>query len=408
MAKRDAALSNPVTSVYVRAMHRSAIPLSTLRAHVRAHAENRPGVYRMIGPAGQTLYVGKSVHVRTRLLSYFRARPGEKAWRLMRDTTRIIWDHIPDEFGALLRELRLIQRHTPAYNVRHKGPRSVAFIKITADLAPRLAVVRRPVEDRSEYFGPLPRSTRLREAVTDLAHLLGIRDCPSSTPMHFADQLDVFGSAGGGLGAFGRAPKCIRAELGGCSAPCAGHVSAADYRRQIDRARAFFGGREDGVLEPLHAAMHEAAAAARFEYAAVLRDRLDRLEWLRDHVALFEHEIQSLNFVYRPRPRLGRGRLYVVRQGRVCDHLWWPTTNEQRRRARQRIRAHFTSTAPDPSRWTSSAAAEALFVARWFRLHPDEHRRTRAPEWFRATRRPSAGSSRTRRGARAERRAASC
>ena len=53
--------------------------VDSLLAHVREHAENRPGVYRMLGPSREVLYVGKSVRVRTRLLSYFRADDGEKA-----------------------------------------------------------------------------------------------------------------------------------------------------------------------------------------------------------------------------------------------------------------------------------------------------------------------------------------
>ena len=52
---------------------------STLREYVRAHAENRPGIYRMTGPGDELLYVGKSVKVRSRLLSYFTAERGEKA-----------------------------------------------------------------------------------------------------------------------------------------------------------------------------------------------------------------------------------------------------------------------------------------------------------------------------------------
>ncbi|HIF20543.1 MAG TPA: nuclease, partial [Gemmatimonadetes bacterium] len=58
-------------------------PNPTLREHIRAKAENRPGVYRMYGPGEELLYVGKSVHVRTRLLSYFRASKGEKTWELI-------------------------------------------------------------------------------------------------------------------------------------------------------------------------------------------------------------------------------------------------------------------------------------------------------------------------------------
>ena len=52
-------------------------PTATLREYVRAHAENRPGIYRMTGPGDELLYVGKSVKVRSRLLSYFTAERGE-------------------------------------------------------------------------------------------------------------------------------------------------------------------------------------------------------------------------------------------------------------------------------------------------------------------------------------------
>jgi excinuclease ABC subunit C len=61
----------------------------TLREHIRSRAENRPGVYRMFGPDDELLYVGKSVHVRSRVLSYFRAYKGEKAWDLIRTTSAV-------------------------------------------------------------------------------------------------------------------------------------------------------------------------------------------------------------------------------------------------------------------------------------------------------------------------------
>ena len=94
--------------------------LPTLREQVRARAENRPGVYRFRGPARELLYVGKSVRVRSRLLSYFTAPRGDKAWNLVRDAAAVEWDYVPNEFGALLAEMRLIQRHRPRYNVEHK------------------------------------------------------------------------------------------------------------------------------------------------------------------------------------------------------------------------------------------------------------------------------------------------
>jgi excinuclease ABC subunit C len=77
-------------------------PAAELRADVRAGCENRPGIYRMIGPGDEVLYVGKSVRVRTRLLSYFRADRGEKAAEIISHTHRIDWEYAPSEFAALL------------------------------------------------------------------------------------------------------------------------------------------------------------------------------------------------------------------------------------------------------------------------------------------------------------------
>ena len=45
-------------------------PPAELRADVRAACANRPGIYRMMGPGDEVLYVGKSIRVRTRLLSF--------------------------------------------------------------------------------------------------------------------------------------------------------------------------------------------------------------------------------------------------------------------------------------------------------------------------------------------------
>ena len=63
--------------------------LPALREHVRLRAEDRPGVYRMIDQNGDVLYVGKSVRVRSRVLSYFNALPGEKPESIMRQACAV-------------------------------------------------------------------------------------------------------------------------------------------------------------------------------------------------------------------------------------------------------------------------------------------------------------------------------
>ena len=60
----------------------AAANVAALRAHVKKHCEDRPGVYRMHTADGEVLYVGKSKRVRTRLMSYFRLPfPEEKGAR---------------------------------------------------------------------------------------------------------------------------------------------------------------------------------------------------------------------------------------------------------------------------------------------------------------------------------------
>src|SRR5207237_6373859 len=76
--------------------------LGVMHADVRARAENRPGVYRMLTSAGEVVYVGKSKRVRTRLLSYFRCSfPEDKGARILREADAIEWDYTPSEFAAL-------------------------------------------------------------------------------------------------------------------------------------------------------------------------------------------------------------------------------------------------------------------------------------------------------------------
>lgn len=384
-------------------MPHAACPPTELRAHVRAHAEDRPGVYRIFGSDDELIYVGKSVRLRTRLLSYFRASKNDKPYRIMREAQRIAWEHIPDEFGALVREMRLIQRHNPRFNVRHRRRGTFAFIVLTHEIAPRLRVVRQLRNDGCEVFGPLPDSEPLRSAVRDLAHEAGLRDCPSSTAMHFADQLDIFG-----LQQNVRSPGCIRAELDSCSAPCCGRITALDYARRVGQARALITGSDDRVLEQLHARMRTAAAAEQFEYAAALRDRLERLQWLKHRISTFRTELASLDFVYRARARRGRSRLYLIRQGRVCAQLPWPRSTQGRDRARRQIEYVYASPLPNTTQLSAEDAAEMMLVAHWFRIHPEERQHTRPPSWFRGSRRPSSAPARTRPGARAERKGASC
>lgn len=349
---------------------------SALREQVRSLAENRPGVYRMLGPGGELLYVGKSVRVRARVLSYFRAPKGEKAWDLIRDTSKIEWDYIPNEFFALIHEMKLIQRWQPRYNVQHRRKRIYAFVKITREPAPRLLPVSRVTEDGAAYYGPFPRVGAVARIVRELAHVLGLRDCPAATPVHFDDQLEMFDA--------GRVPRCIRADLSTCLAPCCGRPTAREYRAAVDLARRFLEGRADRPLAELQQRMDEASARLDFEYAALLRDRLERLRGFRDQLVAFRGTVQDLTFVYRVPGFGGDDRIYLIRRGRIRKELSHPKTKRARVRVARAVEAVYREVDAGPAGLAPQDAAEILLVAGWFRKHPKERRRTMAPDrWLR-------------------------
>lgn len=364
------------------------VPNPALKDYVRQHAEDRPGVYRMLGPEEELLYVGKSVRVKSRVLSYFRADPGEKAGKLIRDTRQITWDYVPNEFAALVREMRLIKRWQPRYNVEHRRKRSFAFIKITREPAPRILPVTRVLPDGGTYFGPFPRPRSLAETLRGLTQILRLRDCPASVPTFFGDQLEIFGR--------GRTPRCIRAGTGSCLGPCCGGCSSREYLERTETARRFLEGRTREPLRLLQEEMERAAAALEYEYAALLRDRLARLETLQREMVAFKGRIEGLSFVYRIRGFNGDDRLYLIRKGMVEEEIPHPRGREKRARAARKVKRVFSGPQVRlrPGSLTQDKASEILLVARWFRLRQWEMARTLPPErWLAEFDLPDSGSS---------------
>lgn len=388
MAVRDGVGSGRTGLLVSRTNHETATPAHfpvdpnpTLKAFVQAQAENRPGVYRMYGPGEELLYVGKSVHVRTRLLSYFRADKGEKAWELIREAANITWEYIPNEFAALVHEMKLIQKAQPRFNVQHKRRKIYAFVKVTQEIAPRIVPVSRVAQDGAMYYGPFPRVKALGRTVRELGYVLGLRDCPSTTPVFFNDQLEMFDA--------GRAPRCIRAELRSCLAPCVGRPTSDEYSAAVDLARRFLEGRADKPLAELEASMNAAAGRHDFEYAAIVRDRLERLRGFRDELVAFRGRVEDLTFVYRVPGFRGDDRVYLIRRGRIRKVLVHPKGVASRARVASHVEKVFGEPEVGPSGLEPEEAAEILMVARWFRLNPRERKRTLPPDEWLEKKRPA-------------------
>lgn len=337
-----------------------------MRARVVEECERRPGVYRLIGPTGLVLYVGQSRVLRTRLLSYFRAKGRRnKAARILRHAFSVEWEYTNTEFGALLRELRLIKQYRPPFNammVVDEWPRG--YVALTGGSMPGLRIVPRSDDpDAVALFGPFRRVSLLREAVRSLADATGLRDC----------TLDDASLRPGNRT---RAPGCLRHALGVCAGPCVEAIDSIRYRSAAESVRAFLEGKSDAPVQALRDGMHRAAAELEFERAGVLRDRLERVAWLHERVQHFHANVDRLTFRYAAQGADGRDWIYLVRRGTVRAEVPAPATGEEHERLEALAERVYGGADPTGADIPTHDLDEFYLVASWFRRRPDERART--------------------------------
>ncbi len=346
-----------------------ATDLERLRRRVRALAENRPAVYRMLSATGRVLYAGKARRLRTRLLTYFRAEyPADKQARILHAAHDIQWDYAPSEFAACLAELRCIRQHRPPFNVAMNRTRRSVLVKVSGGPAPRVYAGTSVVAGDVAAYGPFASLGRTLDAVRTLNDLLGLRDCGPTMPIVYEPQGDLFGAP--------LQAGCIRHELGTCCGPCAALVGEGDYHRRVAVAAAFLEGRS---LEPVARTVAQMTSAAErhdFERAGFWRDRFERLEWLLAATSRARAAVDLLTFVYRDPGEFGDDRAYLVRHGVVRAVYPWPGTPIEREAFRGVLAAELACPVPPPWPLPLEHLDEILLLMSWFRRHPDALRRT--------------------------------
>jgi excinuclease ABC subunit C len=339
---------------------------AVLRARVRERCPRRPGVYSMVDRDGRLIYVGKAKCLRSRLLSYFREGSREaKAGRIIDHTRAVVWEFAPSEFAALLRELELIRRWRPAYNVLGlPGRQRFSYVCLGRKPAPYLFLARQPTAEAVAAYGPIPGSSRAAEAVRRLNDGFKLRDCTQAQKMRFAEQGELFPIV--------QPAGCLRYEIGTCVGPCAAYVTRAGYAKQVRAARAFLEGRDVGLLTGLERDMAAAAAALEFERAAALRDKLEPLQWLHERLVWLQRARDEHTFVYPLTGDDGRTLWYLIHRGRVRATVLEPADPASRRAAQAAIETAFPQQNGPDGLVAPDQIDSIMIVAGWFRRHPDE------------------------------------
>jgi DNA polymerase-3 subunit epsilon len=238
-----------------------------------------PGVYIFRDGAGQVLYVGKSVSIRSRARAHFAPSSPPAAWTA--HAAVVDYRTTTSELGALVLESRLIKELRPPGNTRlvRRDDRLV-YIRCRLDIAyPILEVATEPAAGHAVTIGPVHGRRLAAELVEQLDSLFGLRHCGRRLPRR--EHPSAYG------------------QMGRCLSPCLGDLDPNLYRRRVDEVLSLFA-RGDGagpLLAHLDRQMCAAAGQLRYERAAALHRRRGRL-------ATVLHRLDGVLESTHARPRL--------------------------------------------------------------------------------------------------------
>jgi len=198
----------------------ASIPAQLDKSIVDALPET-PGVYTFIGEDGEILYIGKSVNIRSRIMSHFANthRDGKemKLWSEVRDIT---YESTVSDLGASLLELKKIKTEYPKYNQMSRSVKGLWYLEryinekgyVAFNLVPDSKIV---FEDLKNLYAVFKTK---RQAVAFLSEL--------AKEHHACPKL---------LGAESGRGVCFSSQLGTCSGACVGKVRPKAYNALIEK-----------------------------------------------------------------------------------------------------------------------------------------------------------------------------
>jgi excinuclease ABC subunit C len=260
------------------------------------------GVYLYKDSAGKTIYIGKAKNLRSRVRSYFQARPFDrKTDALLRQIADVEFIVTDKEVEALILEATLTKKHKPRYNVNLKDDKSYPHLKLTINEPfPKVVITRRIQNDGALYFGPFLPASMARKTIDVINRTFQLRTCDI--------EID------------GKAPRpCLEYHIKRCLGPCVkGLCTASQYQEAVKDVRLLLEGRNTELADTLADRMAQASTDLRYEMAAKYRDLRKTVIKLSEQQKMAtspERDVDIFSY-YREGSRLAL-QLFTMREGHI-------------------------------------------------------------------------------------------
>lgn len=223
----------------------------------------QPGVYIMKNKDKKIIYIGKAKALKNRVSSYFGSHTNHtlKVIRMVENVDNFDYILCDSEFEALVLECSLIKQHRPKYNILLKDDKGYNYIKITKGEFPRISECKRMDQDGATYIGPYTSGFSVKTAVEETLKIFKLPRCSKQFPRDY-----------------NKSRPCLNGFMDLCCAPCAGRISQAEYKKNVDDAVAFLKGGSVKAVKEMQKRMEDCAENLQFEEAAKLRDRIRAIQ----------------------------------------------------------------------------------------------------------------------------------
>ena len=225
---------------------------------------DEPGVYQYFDKNSHLLYIGKAKNLKNRVKSYWQFSPELQAnstlspriTKMIEQTISLNYIVVKSEHDALILENSLIKQLNPKYNILLRDDKTYPYIYIdNSQKYPRFDITRKILKGKEiTYFGPYSVGARdILDSLYEICKLVQKKSCLKSHKL------------------------CLYHQINKCLGPCELPITSECYNKEVTLATSLIRNKKQ-LIKKLESKMVFYAEEMRFEEAAELRDRIERIQ----------------------------------------------------------------------------------------------------------------------------------